>query len=99
MVCYLAALVVLAVLMSGCRPVGRAYSYLQYNNLRIGISKTTMTIDTGDSSRSAREFMDRESYAGSCEYDGITVRYPESCEETARKVARAFSDTARYASQ
>jgi len=87
-------LIALASIASGCRPLGKSYTYLQFRNLDIGVARTRMTVRTGDASADARKLMDAERYAGAYELGSVTVRYPEGCRATAEEVARAFADSA-----
>jgi len=88
------AVALIASLAIGCRPAGDVYSCIQFHGLDIRLLRTTMTIRAGDGSADARRMMNAQRYAGSCGVDRITVRYPEGCEETAHRVARAFAETA-----
>lgn len=87
-------LVACAIAISGCRPVGLAYSHLQFRNTELQLGEARMTIRAGDGKADGGKLMDAESYAGVYHLGRVAVRYPEGSRETAVEVARAMADTA-----
>lgn len=78
--------------LAGCRPIGEAYSSLQYHNIKWRIAKTKMTITMGDGRTDARELMNREIYTGSVKRGRVTVYYPAGFEQAASELAARFDD-------
>jgi len=79
-----------ALLLSGCKPVGQLHASLQYHNIELRLVKSVMTMTTGDGKVNIRRLMEQKDYSGKVVRGRVTVEYPKGLETTAVEIAEEF---------